>query len=141
VARLGTATPPLRPGTDYMLSVHVVANNGTAADWATTFTTPKAAVTMSDPQVQSLGGVAARVSFSTDVCAAALFQYRSADGTHSGEWRGTGWPSAQPCFTGHEALLGIWNLEPLRPKTTYTLVITVATPTGDKTSWTGTFTT
>jgi hypothetical protein len=139
VAQLGTATPPLHPATPYALSVHVIASNGTTADWVTSFTTPKPLVSIVNPAVTPRS-TSASVAFTTDVCASADFVYKSADGTDSGEWVGTGYPKGQPCFTDHHAELGVWT-SPLHPKTAYSLLVTVVTPNGDQSTWTGTFTT
>jgi hypothetical protein len=139
VAQLGTATPPLHPATPYALSVHVIANNGATADWVTSFTTPKAPVSIVSPTITPKS-TAASVAFTTDVCASADFVYKSADGTDAGEWVGTGYPKAQPCFTDHHAELGVWT-PALHPKTAYSLLVTVVTPNGDQATWTATFTT
>jgi len=139
VAQLGVVTPPLHAGTAYTISVHVIASNGTTADWVSSFTTPKAPISILNPNVQ-VQSTAATVTFTTDVCATADFVYRSADGTDTGEWVGTGYPGVDPCFTSHQAQLGVWT-PPLKPKTAYSVLVTVAGPNGVKVTWTGTFTT
>jgi hypothetical protein len=133
-AQLGTAgwTNPLRPGTAYTVTVHVVANNGTEDEKVVSFTTDAPPpVAIQNAAVTVTSSTTATVSFTTTVCAAADYQYSSADGTSTGRHSSTGYPSPATCYTDHQALLGTWT-PALKPATAYTVNITVVAQGGSR---------
>jgi len=82
------------------------------------------------------------VSFDTNVCSAASYTYRSADGSDVGNHRSTGYPSAATCYNQHYAQLGTagWT-NPLRPGASYTVTVHVVANNGTEDEKTVSFTT